>query len=658
MHEQTVPRKKFSPLKTAVADKAKIPLERVEKIFASAKIIEEIATHKAENLTINRLAFRGIKKAADLENGPFEFEWSNLGVGLWLILSDGENQIGKSSIIEVMLWALRGRTRGLRPEVRTWIQHVELEFAIGLDRYSVIFDDMNDIPVGELVRLTPAPSQVLTSFSNDDQFEAAMGDLMMRRFALQPIPMVNQRSEIATQILHNWSLYASSMFIEGVHKAILGDIVVGALWWRMLHLFVGMPYAGAHMALRSAVTLTALRLEQLKSTDQSVSYRSEIEALNSQLVAISAELEAATATMPFATDVNSLLESFRYEIMLRSSLEEEHAEALCRLDLATKEVNDARTVLRRLKDGIETKQVFAGLNPVCCPRCAKPFPSERIMFEQEGGNCAVCDRDTVTDDKELLEAALVDAQEHITSTTEFRATLSDSENELRIQLATVTKNVNLLSAEIEKMEKNVAEFQRLQDLRLEQARLYGAFQQLSALENVRTSNPEEDTLAEELRVLKIAERIAEERLKEGGEHLLSQIEAELVNVAGRVGFRGLEKVAIRGNGITLTVSGTASNFSVQTSGQRLRLRISLVIAMMRLAGISGQGHHPGLLFIDSPGAEELSEVDLGAMMAEIRAVCDDTPNLQIFVSSARGGSLKSVVDIKRQRWPKPDAAMF
>ena len=75
-------------------------------------------------------------------------------------------------------------------------------------------------------------------------------------------------------------------------------------------------------------------------------------------------------------------------------------------------------------------------------------------------------------------------------------------------------------------------------------------------------------------------------------------------------------------------------------------------------GPDGQGHHPGLLFIDSPGAEEVSEDDLNAMMTEIRSVCDETNNLQIFVSSARGATLASAVEENRRLWPNVDGYMF
>ncbi|MFM0009161.1 hypothetical protein [Paraburkholderia sediminicola] len=114
------------PLTAAVAEKAKVSLATVESIFAQAKVVEEVGTRRSEFLTIRSLMFSGEKSAAASDTGPFTFEWSGLDTGLWLVLSNDRNQIGKSTILEVMFWALRGSTRGLRPEMRASIQPLKV----------------------------------------------------------------------------------------------------------------------------------------------------------------------------------------------------------------------------------------------------------------------------------------------------------------------------------------------------------------------------------------------------------------------------------------------------------------------------------------------------------------------------------------------------
>ena len=187
-------------------------------------------------------------------------------------------------------------------------------------------------------------------------------------------------------------------------------------------------------------------------------------------------------------------------------------------------------------------------------------------------------------------------------------------------------------------------------------KISGALEQLTTL--AAATRPATGAGEERLRILKAAEAIAEIRMKAASAELFKELETEVVSVAKRFGFRALENIAIRGNGINLTISDITSGYSKQTAGQRLRLRIALVVAMMRMADRSGYGNHPGVLFIDSPGSEELSDDDLVAMMHEIRQVAGETRNVQIFLASARGELLRPVVSPANIKKPAESGAMF
>lgn len=647
------------PLTAAVAEKAKVPLATVESIFALAKVVEEVGTRRSESLTIRSLMFGGEKSAAASSNGPFTFEWSGLETGLWLVLSNDGNQIGKSTILEVMLWALRGSTRGLRPEVRAWIHHVELVFSIGLDFYCVQFDDHENIPVGTVLHTAPGPARVLENFADNEQFEKVMERLMMGRFALQRIPFVNHQSDAAEQIHHTWTLYAASMFIGGSHPAILGDVTTAGAWWRMLQLFIGMPYTGAQMALRSASILEERRSERAQSSISApVSRRPEIERLSGRIAQLETDLTSLSAAVPRPEDAPGLLKNYTRKAMECARLQQSLTELEHQLAVAVQEVGEAGANLRRLEDGSAAKRFFAGLNPVCCPRCAQPFTSERLESEEAGGSCAVCDRNAPGDDHDVLEEVISTAKERLDAASEAEKEIRKRDGKLRSELAEAQAESAALEADILCIDRSADNIRKEQQLRLEIERTRGAHDQLLALEHETPTLLADEGKTEQRRVLEAAEKLAEARVKSSGAQMLAHLEDELVKVATRIGFKGLESVAIQGNKITLTVSGTPSSFSAQTPGQRLRLRIALVVAMMRLAKESGQGHHPGLLFIDSPGAEEVSDNDLNAVMSEIRTVCEDTGNLQIFVSSARGATVASAVSENRRRWPNDDGYMF
>lgn len=646
----------IAPFREAVADKAKVTLAVVDVLLDDLKIQEEAPSRRADHLTLRRLMFSGTKKDSGHADGPYTFEWKDLGAGLYAALSNGTNQVGKSTILEVSLWALRGHTRSLKSEVRSWIDTVELEFTIGPDHYSVDFMDFDAIPKGKLVQVSPGPARILKTFDGNDDFEATMGDLMMRRFALQPIPNVSHTGDEASQYFHSWSAYAGSMFIEGSHPAILGDITVGALWWRMLHLFVGMPYAATHMALRNAVTLEQVQREgvaQGKSKQDALS--AELQRVEAEHKALEERLKALGSGEIKLDEIDTL--SLDHARLSRegSELQVLSIEAERAVLALRREKDEARATQRRLEEGAASKRVFAGLKPVCCPRCADPIPDSRSRKEEADGRCAVCDRETLKDDQDALNDALAAASERVRSLGEAEAAARKRGDEIALAAKEVEGKRTEAVTRLKAIEAQAATVRARRELEGQLLRVAGAMEQLRTLMAQAPPAPPSD---DRLRILRIAETIAETRMKAASAELFQDLEGEVVAVAQRFGFRGLQTISIRGNAINVTVSGSTSGFSKQTAGQKLRLRIALVIAMMRMAARSGYGNHPGVLFIDSPGSEELSDADLVAMIAEIGQVAIETLNLQIFLASARNDILAPAITPKNIKSPAECGAMF
>jgi hypothetical protein len=177
----------LQPFKQPVAEKAGVAQSVVDLLFSDLRISEEKSSRAVELLTLRRLIFSGEKRESKLTNGPYTFEWKNLHPGLWGVLSNGINQIGKSTVFEVILWAVRGSPRGLKPEVRAWITSVELEFSVGADNYHVMFNDFDNVPRGSLILTSRGIARTLDTFEGEERFKAVMDELMMNRFGLQPI---------------------------------------------------------------------------------------------------------------------------------------------------------------------------------------------------------------------------------------------------------------------------------------------------------------------------------------------------------------------------------------------------------------------------------------------------------------------------------------
>ena len=152
-----------------VADRLDRPLDEVLLTLREHSVLPSGPPPRPRKLLVREIAFSGIK-ALDGAKTPFEFRWQGLRPGLWGIASDA-NLRGKSTILEVMLWCLRGRPKGLQDAVRAWIREVALDFQIDGDVYRVEFRLKENMPVGALSRGAPsggAPIEIARFESEDD----------------------------------------------------------------------------------------------------------------------------------------------------------------------------------------------------------------------------------------------------------------------------------------------------------------------------------------------------------------------------------------------------------------------------------------------------------------------------------------------------------
>jgi hypothetical protein len=103
-----------------VADRVERPLEEVLPFLRERHILPSGAPPHPRKLLVTEIAFSGVKSIEGAET-PFGFRWHGLGPGLHGIASDA-NLRGKSTILEVVLWCLRGRPKRLQDAVRAWIE--------------------------------------------------------------------------------------------------------------------------------------------------------------------------------------------------------------------------------------------------------------------------------------------------------------------------------------------------------------------------------------------------------------------------------------------------------------------------------------------------------------------------------------------------------
>ncbi len=82
------------------------------------------------------------------------------------------------------------------------------------------------------------------------------------------------------------------------------------------------------------------------------------------------------------------------------------------------------------------------------------------------------------------------------------------------------------------------------------------------------------------------------------------------------------KIELKGNTHLLCTKGTArpETFGSCTNGEKVRLKLAATLAMLKVAERSGVGRHPGLLLVDSLGANEVVVKDFEQMVTGLAEV--------------------------------------
>lgn len=148
--------------------------------------------------------------------------------------------------------------------------------------------------------------------------------------------------------------------------------------------------------------------------------------------------------------------------------------------------------------------------------------------------------------------------------------------------------------------------------------------------------------SEELKILSAVVKETESRVKAVQDGLLEDVSGRLVEYANAFGMENLSEASLKGNAsLSLIKGGAPTSYSKVTEGEKLRLKVATVLAMIEIAEERGIGRHPGLLMIDSPAAQEVSPVDVDHLVAGLQSVFTKLPHFQVFVA---GISSKAITD--------------
>ncbi|GAA3309972.1 hypothetical protein [Nonomuraea dietziae] len=384
----------MSDFTQAVAKRAGVNADQAADVLARHGVRESGILPKPHRLLITSIAFTG--KKSGTSTGSINFEW-HLASGLWCLAAD--NLRGKSSVLEVIWWCLRGESN-LQADVRRWIHRVRLTGQVDDEPFTVAVDAVDDQLIGSLE--IGAQGQA-TNFTGEQEFSATMGAFMMDRLGLEPLrgwrrdtagsPAEPEEADGQLTVT-GWPAYSHALMCRNrENDALLGETAAGGTMISLLQMFVGLPWTTTRRDASAALEVLrqGLRGERRRAQQDLDARGIGVEELEKRL----AEAKRVAAQM----DVRSLETAVGDVETLGAKLTEmtaRHAELVQQSSIAQQQADDLRETLTadrsRLRDLRETavaQRFFGALKPTCCPRCSTTL--DKLAHADLGElHCGLC----------------------------------------------------------------------------------------------------------------------------------------------------------------------------------------------------------------------------------------------------------------------------
>lgn len=641
------------------SSRERISREEIEQVVADLDLSDQTLNNRAPRLCIHRLHFTGEKRLRDEPIKPINYDQSFAsGVNVILI---PDNDVGKSSIMKTIKFALTGDNSDYDADVRKWITAIWLVFALDQRVYTVLLEITDDEihtvlvpgeelrPIAEVIETVP----FIFSVTGADQVKASLKEFFFQNLGLTTLSW-NQRDASGGDIAERsttWLTYFQALLIaDGGHQYLICDAqhATGNQDGLILSAFLNLSLAETLNRLGIESKRVARDIEQERTlseeeqrtiSDKIVGLEKTIQVAREAITAITQAQRVRRSSFGTSEPVHQLTEK-RQELAAKLveclRLEQER-------DDLTGQIKRGRSVARRYREQAALALHFTGLTVSLCPNCDTPVSAEAASREQSTHECRLCGTLATTasaDEIAALEAEANQADQHVEYLERGRTKIGENLAELRRLIEALEVQIPILQQAVGNgidqalpTEEENAEHERQL---IEIGRCQGEVSILKTQLSVR--KPDIEAMDSRVRILekvraaikKEADRrnaIRMERLSALTQELARQIGAESIS---DLSCTSLGKVQMRKHGEVVHFTG------IHNEGERLRIKLAFFTAMMRLGREPGLGRHPGFLLIDQPGSGEMVPDDFQELAAIFRQIdSEHADDMQIICFTAR-----------------------
>ncbi|QXP54475.1 hypothetical protein H0I25_10265 [Cellulophaga sp. HaHa_2_95] len=639
-----------------IAVKSKCEIRDVKSVIQKYDIQQSPNTGIPKHLKILEVSFSGTKEGKFLND--FDFSFDNLNSGIYGVLSD-INLRGKTTILETIKWLIRGSSSSLFQDgVKGWIKKASLKFKINDIQYQVKLEQCKSEVSGVL--LTEKES-IIAEFYSNDEFENCMSEFMIKEFSLDRISAFRKgklKEQVGSKVNHNWASLASALFISTNYSSLFGDVTTDGLSNRLMNMYLGLPWISTHTNLKTVQS-------QINSENkvEGIHLDKETERKRKRYLEITSELEEIEKkiiTIPSDKDVQEVLKKTRedYGSISRNLTQLDTALRSLSEDFRTSKETKLNDIIKvnNFKEDRAANTIFKRLNPVCCPHCDNEITKEKIEKEKTSHQCAICDEPLlVSEDAEVL------LNELITNSKSSEKTFNAIDREYKKQKkyhSELSSKLIQFQKDISFRENELSKFSERQQLEKEIMRLQ-ILKEEYTVNDSELKLPKKNDFIDEGLIIKKAIEVTEGRFKVLQEDLLNKVSNEILRISKLVGLGHIESVKLTSNPhLKLEKDGSSTSYSKCSEGEKLRLKVITTIALLSVAEKENVGRHPGVLLIDSPGAQEVADEDLNSLIEGLKQLTKELPFLQIIIASRASDVVLSQIDENHRKHAKGDSYLW
>lgn len=651
----------------AIAEIAKCDAAAVKSFIKKHKIIQTPAVGTPKRINIRSIRFSGAKMGQ--YTNDFEFSFEGLGPGIWGLLTDSNGK-GKSTALEIIKWLFKGKASGnLQSGVKSWMKNVQLSFDIDETNYLIRVDQVDGEVTGDIERAKRGSEfSVLKEFSDEDEMADTIADFMLDQLEMAEMSTFKQGSDELTEgkeVVHGWPSLAAAMFIGTDYSAIFGDTAVAGMTTRIMNMFMGLPWIQTAAALKTLdKSIRSTASVETKHTDWANNSRQErLDGITKELSEVIKKKEQAPQPKTNNEAYHKLLDDYNQIYTNLKGAERLHADAQQVLREVSEIANEDDVKLRNFIEDHAANKVFKRLEPKCCPHCDRKVTVEDIRRERNDNTCSVCDHEmlVVDDSEEILTELKTTADASKKALTEQRRIAKERkdlmENWQREEKQLFEK-ISQYKADMlydiktkEVLEKLNTEIGRLKILKEEYTLQISGIIKVEAIVEAAT----QQNTVDDRKILNAAIKETESRYRGLQAEILKEVSDKMFEFCPKVGlgqYKGLELTSHPN--LSINKDGGDTSFSKVSQGEKLRLKVIALLALISVAEKRGVGRHPGFLVIDSPASQDVAEKDLQELIGGLKELGKELPNLQVIIASKANQVLLSLIPEKNRQYAQGD----